>query len=130
MRRAGRNAFLLSSAVSLIVVAYHIIATPEVMDPVYSANLPPASAGVLDVLWYQMAALVACAALATLVAAFRNDWRRPVAWIIGGHFLVISAICLFFSFAWFGHPWGLLQWAFFGPVGLITFWAAGRPPKS
>jgi hypothetical protein len=127
--RAGRNAFLLASALSGIVVTFHIVATPQIMDPVYSANLPPALTGVLDVLWYQMAAVVACAAFASLAAAFRNAWRWPVAWIVGGHFLMVAAICLFFSFAWFGHPWGLLQWTFFGPVGLITFWAASRSPE-
>ncbi|YCI06540.1 hypothetical protein M1D34_26070 (plasmid) [Ensifer sp. D2-11] len=129
--RAGRSALLVASAINAVAAIYHIMGgTPEVMYPVYSANLPSASAGVLDILWYQMAALIAGAAVATLVAAFRSDWRWPVAWIIGGHFLVVSGICLFFTFVWFGDPWGLVQWAIFGPVGLIIFWAAARPAES
>ncbi|WP_234819269.1 hypothetical protein [Sinorhizobium meliloti] len=124
--RAGRIALLMASALNAVAAIYHIIGgTPEVMYPVYSANLPPASAGVLDILWYQMAALIAGGAVATLVAAFRSDWRWPVAWIIGGHFLVVSGICLFFTFVWFGNPWGLIQWAIFGPAASSYF---GRPP--
>jgi hypothetical protein len=50
--RAGRSAFLVASAVNAVAAIYHIIGgTPEVMYPVYSADLPPASAGVLDILW-------------------------------------------------------------------------------
>lgn len=77
---AGRSALLVASAVNAVAAIYHIIGgTPEVMYPVYSANLPPSSAGVLDILWYQMAALIVGGAVATLVAAFRSDWRWPVA---------------------------------------------------
>lgn len=127
MKRGARYAFTVASAISAVSAIYHLIGgTPEVMHPLYAANLPPESAGILDVLWYQMAALLVGAAVATLFAAYRSHWRLPVAWMIGSHFLITSAICLIFSFSYFGNAWGLPQWILFALIGIITFWAANR----
>lgn len=124
--RRMRNAKLIlisAAALSTVIGSYHLIGgTPEVMQPVYTSELPRESASVLDVLWYHMALLMGCTSAALLVAAFRESWRNPVAWIIGGHFALLSAVCLYLSFAWFGHPWGLAQWVLFLPLALLTFW--------
>lgn len=127
-RDAGRIALVTGAAACIGIAIFHVVAgTPEVMHPVYASDLPPEAASVLDVLWHQMTAVVAGAALSMFVAAFRQSWRWPVAWIVGGHFLVVSAVCVLLGFVWFGDPMRLPQWAFFVPVGLLVFWAASRP---
>ena len=104
---------------------YHIAAgTAEVMGPVHAAELAPDVTAILDVMWWQMAALILGGGVAMAVAAFKAEWRRPVAWLVGGHYLVISVICLGFSVMWFGSPLGLFQWMIFGTLGLLLVWAA------
>ena len=122
-----RYALLLGTVFSAAGLRYHIMAgTPEVMGPVYASDLPRDAAAILDVLWWQMSALIAGADIAMAVAAFRVEWRRPVAWIVGGHYLVIAAICLAGSVMWFGSPWALIQSPIFGALGLLMIWAAWR----
>lgn len=122
LRRIG---LLLGVAVSAAGLRYHIMdGTAEVMAPVYASDLPREAAAVLDLIWWQVSALIAGGGIAMAVAAFRPEWRRPVAWLVGGHYLVIAAICLVCSFMWFGTALGLTQWIIFGALGLLMAWAA------
>lgn len=122
MRRYG---LLLGAALSGSAVVYHFVSgNTEVMVPLYAADLPPEVTAVLDIVWYDIALLAAIGAIGMLVAAYRPAWRMPLAWFIGGHYLALALLCLGFSFAWFGNPWDLIQWVIFGPIALITIWAA------
>ncbi|MFC0681237.1 hypothetical protein ACFFGH_25690 [Lysobacter korlensis] len=128
--RAPRYWLLGAAAVSCWALSYHLAAGPgEVLAPLYAADLPVEAVSTVDLFFYQLAALVAGGAVGMVVAAFRTEWRKPLAWFIGTHYLAISAVSLGFSFAWFGDPFGLIQWAVFSPLALITILAA-RSTKS
>lgn len=125
--RAGRNWFLTAAGVTLLGAGVHVLAgTPEVMEPLYASDLPPASAGVLDVVWQQVTALLVGSVVAMLVGAARPGWRRPVAWLVGGHFAVVAIIFVIWGFVWFGTPWPMPQWALFAPVAAMLAWGAQR----
>lgn len=122
---ARRYGLMLGVALSAVGGRYHIaVGTPMVMGPVYDAALPPKVAAILEVMWWQMAGLIIGGGVAMAVAAFKVEWRRPVAWLVGGHYLVIAVICLAVSYLWFGSPLGLFQWMVFGSLGLLLVWAA------
>ena len=121
----ARVVLLLAAGLSGATLAYHFISgTAEVMMPLYAAGLPAEVVGVIDVVWYDMALLAGLGGIGMVVAAYRQQWRLPLAWFIGGHYLVLALLCLAMSFIWFGNPLGLIQWAIFAPLGLMTIWAA------
>lgn len=124
---AGRNWFFAAAALTAMGAGIHVMAgTPEVMQPLYTSGLPPASAAVLDVVWQQVTALLVGGTIAMVVAALRAEWRRPVAWLIGGHFLVVAIIFVVWGLIWFNSLWPMPQWTLFGLIGGMMFWAA-RP---
>ena len=126
--RLARNVLLAAAAASGLALGYHLISTPEVMAPLHASAVPATSASVLDVLWYDMAILAAIGGIGMAVAAFRVEWRTPLAWFIGGHYIALSLLCLGIGLAWFGHPWELAQWAIFAPLAGVTVWAARSAP--
>jgi hypothetical protein len=122
--RTRRYALLAAAALCAAVLGYHVLSTGEVLDPVYAAALPTEAKGLLDVLWYDMALLIALGGVGMIAAAYNPRWRVPLAWFVGGHYLALSALCLVFSFRWFGEAWSLIHWAVFAPMSLVTIWAA------
>ncbi|WP_240231567.1 hypothetical protein [Devosia lacusdianchii] len=121
---ARRYGLMVGVVLSAVGGRYHIaVGTQMVMGPVYEAALPPKVAAILEVMWWQMAALIIGGGVAMAVAAFKVEWRRPLAWLVGGHYLVIAVICLAISIVWFGSPLGLFQWMIFGSLGLLLVWA-------
>ncbi|MFD1942562.1 hypothetical protein [Paradevosia shaoguanensis] len=124
LRRYG---LLLGAALSAVGARYHIaVGTSKVLEPMHATALPREVTTIIDLMWWQIAALIVMGGVAMAVAAFRTEWRRPIAWLLGGHYLVISAICIAISYSWFGTPLGLFQWVIFGSLGLLTIWAAWR----
>jgi hypothetical protein len=126
---AGRAWFLAAGVVGLAGTAVHVLAGgPEVMGPLYASELPLASVAVLDVVWQQVTALLLGGALVAGLAAFRPQWRRPVAWLLGGHYLVIAAIFLVWGGIWFASPWPMPQWVLFlAMAGLMFAGQVTRP---
>lgn len=118
----GRNWFIAAAALGLASTAIHIWAGgPEIMDPLYASSLPLASVAVLDVVWQQVTALLLGGGLAAALAAFRPGWRRPVAWLLGGHYLVVSAIFLVWGALWFSSPCPMPQWILFATMAGLMF---------
>lgn len=118
----GRNWFLAAAALGLAGTAIHVFAGgPEIMAPLYASALPLASVAVLDVVWQQVTAMLLGGGLVAALAAFRPSWRRPVAWLLGGHYLVVAVIFLVWGALWFSSPWPMPQWVLFAVMAALMF---------
>lgn len=114
--------FVAAAAGSLMTAAIHVFAgTAEIMSPVLATKLPPVVKGVVDVMWHQITALLLIGSGASLMAAARPAWRRPVAVLIGAHFALIALLFLAFGVLWFSSPWPMPQWVLFGAMAILMF---------
>jgi hypothetical protein len=118
----GRWWFIGAAMVGLVTATVHVFAGgAEVMDPLYGSAVPRPAVAVLDVVWQQITALLLGGSVASLWAAFHPGWRRPVAWLVGGHYLIIAVLFLVLGAYWFQSPWPMPQWsAFLVMVGLLS----------
>lgn len=119
--------FAVAAVLAALATVVHAFAGgSEIMDPLFASNNPLASTAVLDVVWQQVTALLLGSTVVIGAAAFRAEWRRPVAYLIGGHFAVIAAIFLVLGWKWFQSPWPMPQWIFFVPIVALLFLGVRR----
>jgi len=77
LRRYG---LLLGAALSAVGARYHIaVGTSKVLEPMHATALPREVTTIIDLMWWQIAALIVMGGVAMAVAAFRTEWRRPIA---------------------------------------------------
>lgn len=121
-------AFVAAAAANLATAAIHVFAgAPEIIAPVLATDLPLAVKAVVDVLWHHITGMLILAAFACLWAARQATWRIPVLALVGGQYVMISALFLGLGFHWFASPWPMPQWVLFiTMVGLMGLGARRR----
>lgn len=106
--------FMGAAALSLATAGIHVFAgAPEIMSPVLGSGLPAVVKGVVDVMWHHITALLILATAASVLAAWQPEWRKPVALLLGGQYILIGALFLGLGLLWFGSVWPMPQWVLF-----------------
>ncbi len=114
--------FVGAGALALLGTGVHIFAGgPEIMTPLYASNVPRMTIAVMDVIWWQVSAMLLGTTFACAIAAFRNEWRKPVAYLVGGHFVLIGVAFLGLGAQWFSSPWPMPQWVLFLGMAALMF---------
>lgn len=106
--------FVAAAALNLATAAIHVFAgAPEIMDPIVASALPGAIKALLEVMWHHITALLLLGALVSAVAVWQQEWRRPVALLLGGQYVLIAALFLGLGALRFGSVWPMPQWVLF-----------------
>lgn len=119
--------FLTAALLAVATLIIHLaFGSPEVMGPLYTSSAPKMTIAITDVIWQQVSVLIAVAAAAFVVAAFRPAWQRPVAVMMGGQFALVTVLFLIYGALWYQSPWPMPQWILFGVMAILAFIGMGR----